>query len=183
MTADEPQSENTESELPRPFLLTSAELSKLRSALNAVYVSDGGMAHQAHELVELLDDPSRRGNLEYGYSLAGPWGTIKEGNGSLEATIAGCRDARAQHWKEGHGRDDRYNQIQVERYAQIYFTDPEGWDDLGFYTGPGERVEVSDTPLTDEEQAESDARLVRRQERQTALYAQLARVPRESAGA
>lgn len=164
-------------DLVRPLLLTEAETSSLRSLLEGIHLLDGSFASDAKALLDAINSREVDGP-HYAYVLAGPWGNIREGDGSLEATIAGCRDARRQHWATGHGRDERYHQIQVERYASYYVSDPSSdvGDDLGEYRTGGVVVPVEDEPLTEEEEAESEARIEAEQQRHRALYAHLNRV-------
>lgn len=146
-----------------PLLLTAEEQADLRRVLAHVDRFDpGGFSHTARHLAALLDDPDRAGDPTYAYVLAGPWGNMTEGDGSLVATIAGCRDARAAHWAEGHGRDERYASIQVMRYAHVS-------TDRGQFIGAGEVVEVPDYPLTVEEAAENERRLAAARQRTEAI--------------
>jgi hypothetical protein len=169
-------------DLVRPLLLTEAETSSLRSLLEGIHLLDGSFATDAKVLLDAINSREVEGP-HYAYVLAGPWGNITEGDGSLEATIAGCRDARRQHWGQGQGRDDRYHQIQVERYATYYVTDATSdfGDDLGEYRTAGVVVPVEDEPLTPEQQAESEDRVAARYAGQRALYAHLNQVLPKSA--
>lgn len=157
----------TENSTPLPVLLTAAEQDDLRRVLAHVERFDpGGFAHTARHLAALFDDPDRVGEPTYSYCLAGPWGTLKQGDGSLETTIAGCREARADHWADGEPRDERYASIQVMRYAHVS-------TDLGRFIGAGEVVEVPDYPFTPEEAAENERRLDARAAVRTAVDTRL----------
>lgn len=158
-------------DLLRPVLLTETEIASLRSLLEGIHLLDGSFAADAKTLLDAIDSREVDGP-HYDYVLAGPWGTIGEGDRSLEATVAGCREARRQHWAQGHGRDHRYEQIQVERNARYFITSDAG-DELGEFCGADVVVPVEDEPLTDEQQAESEARVEAEQRRHAALYAHL----------
>lgn len=154
--------------LHQPVVLTAGQRAELLELLDLVQPDAQDRAVALREVIA----SQRVGDPEYSYVLAGPFGTIREGDGSLEATVAGCRDERRRHWAHGHGRDDLYGSLRVLGYPSVYVYTDEG-EDLGRFTGPAQVVPVDDDPLTLDEQAESRRRIEQASADRHALYAHL----------